>query len=144
MKKLSILGVIILLVTGLEALSLSKEEITNMVSKIKKERLGIQLNTLDGTPNPFAIRKQVLEKKKVEEVKKVIKLKKTFTHQLTAILNNSGFIDGKWYRVGDQLNIYTITFIGTNSLVLKNGKEHKILKIPEREKKFKILKGDKK
>ena len=143
MKKLWIIGVILFAIS-LEAFSLSKEEITNMVSKIKKERLGIQLITLESTPNPFAIRKQVVKKKKVEKVKEVVKLKKTFTHQLTAILNHAGFIDGKWYRVGDKLNLYTITFVGTKSIVLKNGKEHKILKIPELEKKFKILKGDKK
>ena len=142
MKTLWIIGVISLAIS-LEALSLSKEEITNMVSKIKKERLGIQLNTLDGTPNPFSIKKQVVkEEKKV--IKAPVKLKKTFTHRLTAILNNAGFIDGKWYRVGDKLNLYTVTFVGKKSVVLKNGKEHKILKVPEREKKFKILKGDKK
>jgi hypothetical protein len=124
----------------LSAASLSHEEITVMVEKIKKERSGINTSVLETTPNPFAIIKKP-EPKIEKEVKPVIKeVVPEVTYELLAILNHAAFIAGKWYKVGDHLEPYTIHSIGKSSIVLKSGDETKRLFLPKREKKI-IFKG---
>ncbi|MCK4441497.1 MAG: hypothetical protein KAU90_05795 [Sulfurovaceae bacterium] len=141
MKKITIY---IIFLFPLYSASLSHQEITKMVSKIKDERVGISLNILEKTPNPFAIIEKV-EEKDVEEIK-VEKPKEiiipTETYKITAILNHAGFINKKWYRVGDKIGSYKIVHIGKSSATLKRGKEYKRLVIPKKKKKFKILKGN--
>ena len=141
MKKITIY---IIFLFPLYSASLSHQEITKMVSKIQNERAGISLNILEKTPNPFAIIEKVVEKE-VEEVK-VEKPKEiiipTETYEITAVLNHAGFINKKWYRVGDKIGSYKVIHIGKSSATLKRGKEYKRLVIPKKKKKFKILKGN--
>ena len=126
--------------------SLSHQEIRKMVLKIKDERAGINLNTLEKTPNPFSIIEKVVEKKvEVEEI--TIEKPKgviipTEVYEITAILNHAGFINKKWYKVGDKIGSYKVIHIGKSSATLKRGKEYKRLVIPKKKKKFKILKGN--
>jgi len=125
--------------------SLSHQEITKMVNKIKGERAGINLELLEKTPNPFAIVEKVVEKK---EPKQQIKIQKPIVvipeeiYELTAVLNHAGFINKKWYRVGDEIGSYKVIHIGKTSATLKRGNEFKRLAIPKREKKFKLFKGN--
>ena len=142
MKKIYILLLPLLLYSN----SLSHQEITKMVNKIKGERAGISLELLEKTPNPFAIVKKIVEKK---EVKEHIKIQKPIAvivpeeiYELTAILNHAGFINKKWYRVGDEIGSYKVIYIGKTSVTLKRGDEFKRLAIPKREKKFKLFKGN--
>jgi len=126
----------------LHAASLSHEEISMMVEKIKKERSGISISTLDTTPNPFAIVKKVVAPTIEEVVEEVVEVKEAEpTYELLAVLNHAAFIAGKWYKVGDKLEPYTIASIGKDRIVLKHGKETKILTIPERKNKI-IFKGN--
>ncbi len=127
------------------AISLSHKEITKMVESIKVERAGLGLNVLDNTPNPFAIEKKVVkeEPKKEIEVKKVKIIKEPEeVYELMAILNNRAFINGKWYKIGSKLGTYTIKAIGERTVILRNIRGEKRLKIKEREKKFKMFKGN--
>ena len=143
MKKILI---IILLPIYIFAISLSHKEITKMVESIKVERAGLGLNVLENTPNPFAIEKKVVKekpKKEKIEVKKVKVIKQPEEiYELTAILNNRAFINGKWYKVGSKIGTYTIKAMGERSVILKNIRGEKRLKIKEREKKFKMFKGN--
>jgi hypothetical protein len=138
---LKMITLYILLSLSLCATSLSHKEISKMVSKIKKERTGIDLSTLDKTPNPFPIMEKIAEKeiqveKKAEVLKKIV-----VNHQLTAILNHRAFIDGKWYKVGERVGAYKLIHIDKDKVILKGQKERRELVIPQREKKFKIFKG---
>jgi len=125
--------------------SLSHQEITKMVNKIKGERAGINLELLEKTPNPFAIVEKVVAK---QEVKQQIKIQKpiavvpTESYEMTAVLNHAGFINKKWYRVGDKIGSYKVIHIGKSSATLKRGNEFKRLSIPKRVKKFKLFKGN--
>ncbi len=128
------------------AISLSHKEITKMVESIKVERAGLGLNVLENTPNPFAIEKKVVKEKSKDkkiEVKKVKAIKQPEeVYELMAILNNRAFINGKWYKVGSKIGTYTIKAIGDRTVILRNIRGEKRLKIKEREKKFKMFKGN--
>ena len=131
----------------LEASSLTHEEITTMVEKIKHERPGVNVSVLEETPNPFAIVKKEKPKEVVveEEEKKVVavveEVKEEVFHELTAILNHAAFINGKWYKVGDKLGEYHIKSIKKERVMLQSREEQKELKIPKRKKKFELHKG---
>jgi hypothetical protein len=113
-----------------------------MVNKIKGERVGISLELLEKTPNPFAIVEKVIKKKEEPiKIEKPIVVIPTEVYELSAILNHAGFINKKWYRVGDKIGSYKVIHIGKTSVTLKRGDEFKRLAIPKREKKFKLFKG---
>ena len=142
MKKI----LIIIVPIYIYAISLSHKEISRMVESIKVERAGLGLNILDNTPNPFAIEKKVIKekpKKEKIEVKKVKVIKQPEeVYELTAILNHRAFINGKWYKVDSKIGTYTIKAIGDRTVILRNVRGEKRLKIKEREKKFKMFKGN--
>jgi hypothetical protein len=64
------------------------------------------------------------------------------SHNLTAILNHRAFIDGKWYKLGDNLGSYRVESISRNSVTLRSANESKKLIIAPRKKKFKMFKGE--
>lgn len=122
-----------LLISG----SLSSTEILNMVSKIKEERVGISLAKLEGTANPFIIKKK--EKKKIAEKKEenlTIYAPVEIVYKVDAILNHAAFINKKWYRTGDTLNNYKIGYVSKYSVTLENENGNKVLKLERRKKKF--------
>jgi len=134
--------IMIILPLCLFSKSLSNDEITKMVEKIKEERGGIGLDVLDNTPNPFAIEKEIIEAPKEIKTKKVKVIKVEVSYKLTAILNNKAFINKKWYGSGDKIGSYRVNSIGNRSVILKNGSEVKRLIIEKRKKKFKMFKGN--
>ena len=142
---IKILWILTLFSIFISATSLSHEEINKMVIKIKEERAGIDLATLENTPNPFLIIKEEIKEGKPKDKQKIEKpkvVKKVVKHNLMAILNHAAFIDGKWYKIGDELGSFFITIIDKDRVILKGNGERKELVIPKREKKFKMFKGD--
>ena len=132
MKKISIIS--ILLSSILFAGSLSSEEITNMITKIKEERVGISLAKLEMTENPFIIHKQ---KKVVQNVEKTVEeVKKEVEYTLHAILNHAAFINGKWYKQGDKLGLYRVVYIGKKSVDLTSEFAKKTLHMKKRKNKL--------
>lgn len=133
MKKLSIL--LVLLSSFVWSGSLSSEEITNMVTKIKKEREGIKIGKLENTMNPFRLNK----KRTVEtndESGFVEPLPSAPEYQLQAILNHAAFINKKWYKRGDTLGSYRVGYIGRSSVTLTSKSGNKTLLIKKRKKMF--------
>jgi len=131
MKKLFIL--LFLLSSLLWSLSLDSSEITNMISKIKEERAGINLSKLEGTLNPFVL----VEEKKEEnltkkEVPKVLKMVVEPTYELEAILNNAVFINKKWYKRGDKLGAYRIGYISKTGVELSSKEKNKTLTLKKK------------
>ncbi len=141
MKKELFIGSIFSLMTFINASSLSHEEINIMVEKIKEERPGIDVVTLEETPNPFAIYKKPEVKEVLAEVVEEQKIEES-VYTLSGILNHAAFIDGKWYKVGDTLEQYTILSLHKDSVILKRGTERKTLSMPKKKKKFILYKGD--
>ncbi len=138
-KKTYKVSLLILLLSCLtEANSLSHQEITHMVSKIKKERAGITLSQLNDTSNPFILNVIKEEVKKAEIVVVKVKKKEVF-YGLKAILNKRAFINNKWYKQGDSLGEYKIGHISSSSVRLKSPRGNKKLMLNKSKSKAKKL-----
>ena len=130
----------------LTAATLSHSEIKTMVEKIKHQRGGIDVATLENSSNPFAIIEKVIEIKEVE--KKVVKkkkakiIKKEVVYNLTAVLNHAAFIDGKWYKVGDKIGQFILVSINDDSVDIKSKNKQKKLSIKKEKRKFILNKGN--
>lgn len=117
---------------------LSVSQIKNMVSKIHQKREGISLATLETTKAPFVkVVKEnnvmVIETPKIEEV--------SFT--LHAILNGKAYINDSWKSVDENVTGYTVKYIGSKGVVLRNkNKIRKLFLNKEREKIFTIEEGN--
>ena len=131
MKK--IISLVVLLSLSLCSGSLSSEQITHMVSKIKKERVGITLLKLESTVNPFIL---LLSKKEENLTKEIVPILKTVaiepSYSLEAILNNTAFINNKWYKRGSPLGIYKVGHISKTSVTLKSSDGSKILSLKKK------------
>ncbi|MCW8838430.1 MAG: hypothetical protein OQK11_06990 [Thiovulaceae bacterium] len=57
---------------------------------------------------------------------------------LSAIINNSALISGKWYKLGDIINNYKITDIGRKTVTMKNKSRTKLLSTASKNKKLKF------
>lgn len=125
--------VVSLLSSLLYSSSLSFEEITSMVSKIKKERVGISILKLETTVNPFVL---VLPKKEENLTKEIVPVIKRIivepVYKLEAILNNAVFINKKWYKRGSKLGLYKIGYISKTSVTLKSSQGNKILSLKKK------------
>jgi hypothetical protein len=132
MKKTTIL--LILSCSYLFSSSLSSIEITNMISKIKEERIGISIEKLETTVNPFILKIPKKEENlTTEEVADVVqKIIVEPTYLLEAILNNTAFINKKWYRRGHKIGIYTIGHISQKSVTLKSLDGNKVLSLKKK------------
>jgi len=143
MKKITLLT--LLLSTALFSVSLSPAEITNMISKIKEERVGIPLSKLEGTLNPFLLNVKVQAAKKENKKEAKVTVAVNVDYVLDAVLNHAAFINKKWYKTGDKLGNYKVGYISRNSVRLKSESGNKVLKLEKKKKKFiKVKEGYKK
>jgi hypothetical protein len=147
MKQTFIAKIIILTTISLNILfagNLSPSEITNMVAKIKEERVGISLVKLETTENPFPLylpkKKDLKEDEVVEKEQFITPLEAVYT--LKAIMNKAAFIDNKWYRKGDSIGNYKVGKVSSSSLILESENDNKILSLEKKKKSFiKLNKG---
>jgi len=141
MKKITIIALFGL--SLLSATSLSHDEISNMISKIKEERVGISLSKLENTANPFIIvKKEEVVQNKEKTV--VAEVRQEVEYKLHAILNHAAFINSKWYKKGDKLGVYKVVYIGKKSVDLTSESGKKTLSIKKKNNKlFKLNKGKK-
>jgi len=119
--------------------------VDEQIEAIKPNRKGINKNEIDSLKSPFIFlidknleiskkhTKQIYLPKKTNHTykKKIYKpIKKAKTHQLfilEAIINKTAFINGKWYKLGDNINKYILKEISPNRIVLIKGTNHIIL-----------------
>lgn len=134
MKKIVISN--ILLISFLYSYSLSPEEITKMIGKIKEKRVGISISKLESTSNPFIIVEPKKDDNLTKEVNKtVVYVPKVIvepTYTLEAILNHAVFINKKWYKKGDKIGEYRVIYIGKKSVVIKSKNKKKTLKLKKK------------
>jgi len=129
MKKILLL---LLPLTVLLNADLSVEQIQNMVVSIHEKREGVKLATLETTVSPF-IR---LESESNGTTTLSIPIKEEEKLVLHAIVNGKAFINDAWSNIGDTIMGYTLKFIGSRGVVLRNGNHIKKLFLHEKRDNF--------
>jgi hypothetical protein len=132
MKKLPI--IVLLSLSTVWSISLGEEKITKMIKEIKEERVGIKIEKLEETENPFILvkikeKEENLTKEEKVIVKEIIVEK---VYRLDAILNHSAFINKKWYKKGAKIDAYSVANIGQQSVLLKSSQGNKILHLKKK------------
>jgi len=124
MKKIFLL---LLPLTVLLNADLSVEQIQKMVMKIHEKREGVKLVTLESTKDPFI---RLVEENNVTTFSN-IESKKEAKLVLHAIVNGKAYINDSWSSVDDTIMGYTLKYIGTRGVVLRNGNHVKKLFLHE-------------
>ncbi len=138
MKKITIISLAVAMLLASEV-----DEIDKIVQKINSKREGtLPKKELKSVVSPMV--KIVMENN--ETIKDsngtIIKAKaKDDNFVLAAILNNSAFINGNWYKVGDMVGKYKLIEIMDDSVLLKNGNKTKLILFKENNNKIKITIG---
>ncbi|WP_200764098.1 hypothetical protein [Nitrosophilus alvini] len=109
-------------------------KIDSLIEKIKKERMGLEVNELKKTKDPFYYDKEYAK----ERIKKLKKKRKGPYFRLYAILNNKAKINRKWYRLGDKISGYKLVKISQTKVKLRRGNRTVTLFIPRKNRKIKI------
>ncbi|GEM_PF-2431417 len=99
-----------------------------MFKRIGEQRIGAAVKKIEAVRPPF-VRLKPEEKEKVivkkDGTKIAVKAKAQF--DLQAIMNNRAKISGKWYKVGDKVDEYTLATVQTGSVFLQNNEFKKRL-----------------
>ena len=114
MKKLAIFTIAVLVPLSAE---LSVEQIDNMVKKIQQKRVSKMEIDYKVVPSPFII----IKKDSDTNDTIVTTPTKKISFVLSAIINGSAYINGKWYKVGDVMNDYNVTKISDTEVKLQKG-----------------------
>ncbi len=123
---------------------LSVAQIEDMVSKIQKQREGVQLETLQGTKEPFVRLQQQFGSKEKAFIVPEDNQEEVDLH-LNAIMNQTAFINNEWVMVGEHISGYELKYIGKKGVVLRKEnsvrtlflasiKKESLFKITERKK----------
>ena len=115
MKKIFLLLMILTLFIHAD---LSVKQIQDMVNNIHKKRVGVQLETLADTKEPFVRLQEennvstfvIPTTKTIEEVKLV----------LHAVVNGKAYINNIWLKINENILGYTLKYIGNKGVVLRN------------------------
>jgi len=126
----NVLIMILLLSASLYA-DLSTAQVENMVQKIHEKRIGIDLETLQNTKNPFV-------SAAVEEEIAVVKVprKKEGSISLHAIMGGKAFINDGWRDINDTVMGYKLKYVGKRGVVLTSGDHIKKLFLHEKKDNF--------
>ncbi|HEY9190047.1 MAG TPA: hypothetical protein VIM88_04195 [Sulfurovum sp.] len=110
---------------------LSVEQIQKMVVSIHEKREGVKLETLDTTVSPFvrfeAESNGTTFSAPIKEEEKLA---------LHAIVNGKAFINDGWIDIGDSIMGYTLKYVGTRGVVLRDGNHIKKLFLHEKRDNF--------
>ena len=121
-----IIIVTILIINGLLA-DIGMGQIEEMVKKIHEKREGIELESLEKTPEPFVrlvkdnnVTTFLIPKK--DEEKKI---------SLYAIVNKRAYINDRWLGEGERFLGFELVYIGKHGVVLRSGNQIKKLFLHE-------------
>lgn len=103
--------------------SSTTDRIDTMVEQIKAPREGVALKELSATMNPFV----AIQLQEVNSTIIFAPEKKNVKMELSGIMNNRAFINGKWHKEGDMISDYNLTHIGKKGVVLTKEKQLKKL-----------------
>jgi hypothetical protein len=103
--------------------NLSIKQIEMMVNKIHEKRVGVSLDILDTTKEPFAKR----EEKTSPNTFVTLPENDSVKLSLHAIMNGKAYINDGWKRLDDTVMGYKLKYIGKRGVVLRNGNNIKKL-----------------
>ena len=116
------LFIVLLLTVSLYA-DLSVKQIQEMVSMIHEKRVGIKLETLEETKEPFVR----LEEENNVTTFIIPEQPEEAKLALHAIMNGKAYINESWKGVDDTIMGYTLKYVGKRGVVLRNGNNVKKL-----------------
>ncbi len=120
---------------------INAEDIDTILSKITTKRVSnVEPETILATPSPMP--KLIIENNKSNGDSNTSLLKaKEESFKLTAIINNSANINGKWYKLGQKIGSYRLEDIMDDSVFLKNDQRERILFFDQNRSKINIILG---
>jgi len=120
---------------------LCADEIDDMLSKINSTREStIPKEELVSIPSPMP--KVVVEHNSSKDGNvTTTTIVKEETFDLTAIMNNSAFINKKWVKIGENVGSYKLVDIMDDSVYLKDGNRTKLIFFKKNNAKIKITVG---
>lgn len=98
------------------------EEIDRMVDQIQKPREGIAQKELSLGSDPF-----IVFKRDENVTKIIVPAKAEEKLVLNGIVNDKAYINGKWYKEGDEISGYTLKYVGDKGVVLTDSRHIKRL-----------------
>ncbi len=113
------------------------EEYKMMFSKIGEKRIGASTREIESVRPPF-IRLTKEEAKKVIVKKDGTKVAVKSGYVLQAIVNDRAKINGKWYKLGEKIDDFTLSSIQSSGVFLKNNEFKKRLTLRKRNEKISI------
>ena len=120
---------------------INAEDLDTILSKITTKRVSnVESETILATPSPMP--QLIVENNKSNGDANATLLKaKEESFKLTAIMNNSANINGKWYKLGQKIGSYRLEDIMDDSVFLKNDHKEKILFFDQNQSKINITLG---
>jgi len=117
---------------------INAEDLDTILSKITTKRVSnVESETILATPSPMP--QLIVENNKSNGDANATLLKaKEESFKLTAIMNNSANINGKWYKLGQKIGSYRLEDIMDDSVFLKNDHKEKILFFDQNQSKISI------
>jgi len=137
--------IILLISLNLNANELSW--VNEQIKAIKPPRHGISESRINRTKNPFIFFKT--KEEKIPTKKTIVNVKKTLTNTnvvskkstsiiLSAIINKSALVNGKWYKVNDKIGKYTLSKINKTTAILKYKRKELLLSTQTKNKNLKF------
>ena len=124
---------------------LAKDDIDEIVNKIKSQRESkiskSELKKLSSPIPKIIIVEDKNSSKKDGNKTKIIAKEQEEVFNLSAIMNNSAFINGKWVREGEKIGSYKVVEIMDDAVVLKDNKRTKLIFFKKNSGKIKIIGG---
>ena len=99
-----------LILSFVNAQDVEIKNIDEKISKIDSPRVGITIDTLNSTKNPFYIENIEVDGVVVQQVEKI---------SLKGIMNSKAYINNVWVGLNDEVEGYKVVSITTNSVLLK-------------------------
>ena len=131
------------LITLLLATAISSgEDIDTILSKITTKRVSnVPEESILATPSPMPILvKKEYNNTSSDNNSTIIKAKEE-SFKLTAIMNNSANINGKWYKLGEKIGSYKLEDIMDDSVFLRSKDKEKIILFDQNRSKINIILG---
>ena len=143
MKKIALLCMVAGVAVWAESLPADSErlalikEYRMMFSKIGQKRVGATPEEIEAVRPPF-IRLTKEEAKKTVVKKDGTKVAVKSGYVLQAIMNDRAKINGKWYKLGDKIDDFTLATIQSSGVFLQNSDYKKRLTLRKKNEKISI------
>ena len=128
---------IVLVFTASLYADLSVDQIEQMISKIHEKRPGTNLETLEGTKQPFV---RVSKENNVTVFVAPVKSEEVKI-SLHAIMSGKAYINDAWKAIDDTVMGYTLKYVGKRGVVLRNGNHIKKLFLHKERDNFITIEG---